>query len=235
MASLAYASGFDAARADDKPKSLDEQLLDDLNSDVAPSPVKKPAADKPESPKPSAKKPAASGLDEKLLDEIEGEDIELGPTPNPLTRIGREMRKVETLIDKRDTSAATQARQQQIVRDLSLLLEQTKKQCQGGQCNAQPKSSQSSSNNSKTAAGNKPSEGEPSNKPARDSTDRLAKAGKTEVTTPEEMETLVKRVWGHLPDKVRDQMQNVGVENFLPKYEKLIEEYYKRLAEEESR
>jgi hypothetical protein len=30
-------------------------------------------------------------------------------------------------------------------------------------------------------------------------------------------------------------MQNVSVENFLPKYEKLIEDYYKRLAEEEVR
>ena len=43
---------------------------------------------------------------------------------------------------------------------------------------------------------------------------------------------LLRRMWGHLPDKVRDQMQASLSEQFLPKYERLIEEYYKRLAEE---
>ena len=71
-----------------------------------------------------------------------------------------------------------------------------------------------------------------SKKPARESTDRLTKPGETKITDEKDLEALVKQVWGHLPDKVRDQMQNASVESFLPKYEKLIEEYYKRLAEE---
>jgi hypothetical protein len=210
------------------PPSLDDQLLDDLDTELLPA-KGKPVAEKTEKPTPPRAKPGAdAGLDEKLLDEIDGEDVELGPKTDPLTRIGKNMRKVESLIDGRDISARTQDMQRQIVRDLDLLLEQTKKQCQGGQC----KSPSSPQQGSKTAAGKKPAEGDPGNKPARDSTERLGKAGKTDVKSQEELDEMVKRVWGHLPEKVRGQMQNVSMENFLPKYEKLIEEYYKRLAEE---
>jgi hypothetical protein len=41
------------------------------------------------------------------------------------------------------------------------------------------------------------------------------------------------RIWGNLPDKLRDEMQASISEQFLPKYERLIEEYYKRLAEDQ--
>lgn len=215
--------------ADPAPKSLDEQLLDDLDTELLPPTVKKPSpGPASEDAAPRAKKAEDPGLDQKLLDEIDGEDIELGEQTDPLTRIGRTMRQVETLIDKRDTSKRTQEMQKQIVRDLEQLLEVTKQQCQGGQC----KPSSSSQKTGNAAAGNKPAEGDPSNKPARDSVDRLGKAGKTDAANEQDMDELVKQVWGHLPEKVRGQMQNVSVENFLPKYEKLIEEYYKRLAEE---
>jgi hypothetical protein len=205
-----------------EPKSLDDQLFDDLSTELLPT-------KKAETKKPSAPKADDAGLNDKLLDQLgEGEDIDLGDKPDPLTKIGRTMRKVEQRIGERDTSASTQEMQKQILVELQALLEQTKKQCQGGQC----KSPSASPKPSSAAAGNKPGEGEPNNKPARDSTDRMAKAGKTDVAEGENMDELVKQVWGHLPPKVRDQMQNVSVENFLPKYEKLIEEYYKRLAEE---
>lgn len=214
-------------------KSLDDQLLEDLDSELLPTEKKVAPAAKPgDAAKPSAPQTGDAGLDQKLLDEIDGEDIGLGPEPDPLTRIGRNMRKVETLIGQRDTSKKTQDVQQRIVSELDLLLEQTKKQCQGGQGKSPSSASKPASN---TPSGSKPAEGDPSDKPARDSTDRLAKAGKTDVDDQQNLDELVKQVWGHLPEKVRGQMQNVSAENFLPKYEKLIEEYYKRLAEEQSR
>ncbi len=214
------------------PKSLDDELLEGLETDLLP-PTPKPTTPAEKKPaQPRASQADNEGLDSKLLDQLgEGEDIELGPQPNPLTRIGRTMRQVETLIVKRDTSSRTQNMQKQIVSELDALLEQTKKQCQGGQCD----SPASASSKPSAAAGNKPSEGEPSNKPAKDSTERLAKPGKTDTEDAKDLDELVKQVWGHLPDKVRGQMQNVSVENFLPKYEKLIEDYYKRLAEEQLR
>ena len=48
------------------------------------------------------------------------------------------------------------------------------------------------------------------------------------------MKDLFRRIWGNLPDKLREEMQASLSEQFLPKYERLIEEYYKRLAEEQS-
>ncbi|HTN74239.1 MAG TPA: hypothetical protein VL096_03295, partial [Pirellulaceae bacterium] len=198
---------------------LDDQLLDDLNSDLLPN------VTKPEQTTPSATKPP-----------IEGEDIELGAPQDPLAKIGERMRAVETLIGRHDTSAGTQDLQKQILRDLDQLLEQTKKQCQNGQCQPGAKSSSPSSQSQggqKPMPGSEP--GEASNKPATDSTDELRKSGEAKVAEAAAMDQLVKEVWGHLPEKVRSQMQNVGVEQFLPKYEKLIEDYYKRLAEEQSR
>ena len=49
------------------------------------------------------------------------------------------------------------------------------------------------------------------------------------------LQQILKQLWGHLPPKLRDQMQSSSIEEFLPKYEKLIEEYYTRLAEEGSK
>lgn len=209
------------AWADDRPKSgtLDDQLLDDLSTDLLPEAPAKRA---------SAPKDDEGGLDQKLLDQLDGEDIELGEKPNPFTQIGRKMRTVERRISDNDTSVRTQEIQKEILSSLDALLEQTRKQCQG-QCEAPSGSKPKPA----SAAGNKP--GENLSQKPRDSDDRLRDAGKTDVDEAADMDQLVKQVWGHLPDKVRSQMQNVSVENFLPKYEKLIEAYYKRLAEEEAR
>lgn len=218
-------------------KSLDDQLLEDLDRDAPKvTPATKPKPTPSTDDKPGTAKPA-NALDEQLLEQFEGEDIELGPQKNPLVRIGERMRAAETLIGRKDTSKRTQELQQQIVRDLDLLLEQTKKQCQGAQCQ-NPSASSSSKPGSKNASSPKPGpaqEGDPGNQPAKDSTDRLGKPGENKTQEAVSMDELVKEAWGHLPEKVRRQMQNVGVEQFLPKYEKLIEAYYKRLAEEENR
>lgn len=222
---LGLGSALLVSAAEPVPKSLDDQLLDDLSTDLAPAakPVGKPTAKDAK-----AKDPA---LDRQLLDQLEGEDVELGPQPDPLTRISKQMRNVETLIGRRDTSTKTQEMQKQIVSELDLLLEQTKKQCQGGQCNKPP--SPSSQASTSPPKGQQAPSSEPMNKPAKESSDELRKPGENKAAEDAAMDQLVKEVWGHLPEKVRNQMQNVGVEQFLPKYEKLIEAYYKRLAEEE--
>lgn len=207
-------------------KSLDDQLLEDLSTDEPKA--QSPAQAKPQG-EPRAPEQEPAGLDQQLLDEIDGEDIGMGPEPDPLTRIGRNMRKSETLIEKRDTSKKTQDVQKRILADLDEMLRLTKQQCQGGQSKPSSSTSKPSSKNNPNSQA---SSGEPSSQPARDSSDRLSKAGKTDVEDEQDLDALVKQVWGHLPDKVRGQMQNVSVEDFLPKYEKLIEEYYKRLAEE---
>jgi hypothetical protein len=211
------------ASADDKPaKSLDDQLLEDLGSEKVPT-SPKPAV------VPSAKPaPGNAGLDETLLDQLgAGADIELGPQSHPLARIGKQMRAVETLIGRQDTSARTQDVQKQILSGLEELLAQTRQQCQ--QC--QNPSAGIPKPGSKSAAGQPASEGQPATQPPKDSTERLGQTAEAK-TNPEAVASLVREVWGHLPDKVRERMQTVNVEEFLPKYEKLIEAYYQRLAQD---
>jgi hypothetical protein len=45
-----------------------------------------------------------------------------------------------------------------------------------------------------------------------------------------QMNDLLKDVWGQLPERMRQQMMQSSVEEFLPKYELLIEDYFKALS-----
>jgi hypothetical protein len=42
---------------------------------------------------------------------------------------------------------------------------------------------------------------------------------------------LAKGLWGHLPERSRDEMLQSFSDEFLPKYELEIEAYYRRLSE----
>lgn len=203
--SLAPAAIFAQAS---QPK-LEDELVDDLLKDL---PKTKPA------------NPTAKGAAEKkLLQDLEGgEDIGL-PPENPLIRIGQKMRSSQERIAGKDTSAETQTGQKEILADLARMIEQTKKQCNAGG-NGKPGSGKSSAQ-----AGAGTGEARPGQ--AREATDRVGKSER-EGTETADVKDVLRRIWGHLPDKVREQMQAQLSEQFLPKYEKLIEEYYKRLAEE---
>ena len=41
---------------------------------------------------------------------------------------------------------------------------------------------------------------------------------------------VVKEVWGHLPDKLRQQVTQYYKEQFMPKYSDLLKQYYSSLA-----
>jgi hypothetical protein len=43
---------------------------------------------------------------------------------------------------------------------------------------------------------------------------------------------LVRAVWGHLPEKMRDEMEQAFGEKELPKYRAMIERYFRTIAEE---
>lgn len=48
----------------------------------------------------------------------------------------------------------------------------------------------------------------------------------------EEVQAAMKQLWGELPEHVRQQMLELPVEQFPPKYEQQIEAYFRRLAEQ---
>lgn len=124
--------------------------------------------------------------------------------------------------------------QQEVVIKLDKLIAELSKQCncQGGQCKPGDKPpspnqrSQSKPGKSGSAAGRGRSA-------ARDSTDRLDRASAHPVDKGDVNE-LVKALWGHLPERSREQMMQSFSDDFLPKYELEIEQYYRRLSEEQT-
>ena len=197
-------------------KSSDQKLLDELEPDLLDD---LPAAKQLAKGKEGAAK--QNPLDEKLQDDLAaGEDLGAAPE-NPLENIGRQMRAASERIAQSDTSEETQATQGNVVKELEKLIEQAKKQGASGNKSASGKGT------GKAGAGD--GQAQPGN--PQESTDRVGKAN-TEPTQKTEVKDLLRRIWGHLPEKQRDEMQNAFSDQFLPKYEKLIEEYFQRLAEE---
>jgi hypothetical protein len=206
---LLVLSTFTAAQ----DKSLDQQLLDDLK----PIPAKtKPADKKTEQPK--------SDLDDALQRDLEGEDFGAEKKEeHPLVKLAREMKHVQERIDARDTASGTQQKQKAISEQLAKLLEQAQKKPSGGQ------SGDKNQQASKSAQAGTES-GNASSRPGQQSTQRLEQGDATE-TQMNEFKDAMRRIWGHLPEKEREEMIGALGEQFLPKYERLIEAFYKRLAE----
>ncbi len=199
-------------------KPLDEQLLDDLDDELFEGELFQ-GLDGQASTKQGKKNGVLSQTDRKLLDQLgEGEDV---GEEDPLTKIAKRMRAVEQRIGSRDTSETTQQIQQKIIADLAVLIELQKKKC--AEC---AKSGTQQTGQAKPAAGKKPGD-----KPSRDSTNRVGQSDQEKVRA-DELRDMLKKVWGHLPPRLRQQIQSGSIEEFLPKYEKLIERYYERLAEE---
>lgn len=210
--------------------ALLEDLTDDLLGDLNDIPVRKdPPPDA--TGKPAVNPSGTSDLDQRLLENLDGEDIGQEQT-DPLTLITRRMKSVEQMIERQQTASPTQRLQREIVEDLSLLIEQLRKQCQsqgGGRPQQSPAPGKSKPKQGKPGDG----QAKAGNSAAKESTSRVGQSD-ADVDELDDMQRMLKRVWGHLPPKVREQMQSGSVERFLPKYEALIEQYYKRLAEEQT-
>jgi hypothetical protein len=211
-------------------KSLDEQLLDDLNTDLLDDLDALPDADAPDPT--DSTDDTDSDLDAQLVEQlIEGDDIGAGEDVDPVTRLARRMQIAQQRIQARKTAATTQRLQQRIIDDLAAIIEEARKaKCKGGDSKpgagkpGEPKSGQPSSAN---AQGKKPA----SNAGPVKSTQRVDKAESSEAKVTRHR-ALVKQAWGHLPERVREQMPNTAGEEFLPKYEEVIEDYFQRMAEE---
>jgi hypothetical protein len=238
-----FASSASFGQEPKPPKSLDAQLLEDLNRDL----LEGLGAELGET---SKAPPAPEGYDGRPpgpargdLPDVVGEDLRArdaaGDNDNQLLRIEQKMRQVEERLAQRDASEGTQTLQQEIAKELAKLLEQLQQQQQNqnnSQQQQQQQQQQQSSNqqkqNQQQSAKSNPSN-EPAKKAAQDSEERNGKT--EEKLNPEDLQELFQKAWGNLPPQVRERMQAAMQEQFLPKYETLIEEYYQRLAEEGQR
>jgi hypothetical protein len=159
------------------------------------------------------------------------------PTTQSLARVRNSMQQAQSLLTqpsadgKKDTVQPASPVQRVILSDLDKLIADLSKQCQccNGQCqggNQPPKPGQNSKPGKSGAAAGR------SRTAARDSTDRLNSSSARPVDKGEVNE-MVKALWGHLPERSREQMLQSFSDEFLPKYELEIEQYYRRLSEEQ--
>lgn len=217
-------------KAKQKSKSLDDELFKDLTGDLfeglGDDPFKKKAQKQP------GEKAGERPTGDHPLDQVSGEDI--GEEKNPLMSLGRRMREVEQRIADARADKSTQSLQEEIVTALERLIEQARRQQQ-----QQQNSSSSQSSPQQTANRNKvkqpgqsgsPRQGnrQENNRP-NESTERQGPRKVKEVDMGQ-LNDLAKALWGHLPERVRQQMQQSPLDHFLPQYELLIEDYFKRLA-----
>jgi hypothetical protein len=163
---------------------------------------------------------------------IEGEDLGQPPADdNPLASIGQQMRQVKHRIDGGDTASETQFMQKQIVSDLDKLLEQLNKKCQGGQCKNPSANPSPKPGAGKPKGGSQP--GQKSNRPGAQGSEEGVRKAEDVAETAADPKAAAREAWGHLPERLREQVQAAAFERFLPQYEEVIEAYYERLAEEQ--
>jgi hypothetical protein len=220
LAPSLFAQSPPSSTDDELLKQLNERSTDDLDRELFGEKKKTQPADR-----------AGQGgdrLPEQLRRELGAAAVM--ECDNPLLDIARRMLDVQSRIAGADGGEQVQGEQKKIIADLDKLIEEAKKSCNGSGSCANPK--QSSSRTPSSAAkkpGSKPGN-KPSNKPAQQSSQRPPdkKAAKPD---PAEMRNLIKDLWGELPPGVREQMMQNPTEQFVPQYESMIEEYYRRLAE----
>ena len=232
---LVLATVSPAAAGETVPASGVESLGGRLLDDLAPEGVQ------PIAPAPSKQDPRTTRAIEDSL-KASAPFHSFGASTNSavqsLARVRSSMEQAQSLLagsaaaDKADVAKLAAPVQKQVISDLDKLIAELSKQCQccngqcqGGQCD-QPKPGQdpkpgksgSASGSGRTAA--------------RDSTDRLDKSTAKPVDKGEVNE-MVKALWGNLPERDRQQMLQSFSDEFLPKYELEIEQYYRRLSEEQ--
>jgi hypothetical protein len=209
-------------------ESLGGRLLDDLHSDA-----QRPAVIRQEPSNPAHVKAIENAL--KASTPVAGFDADSSPTAEPLARIQKQMQVAQSLLPQINAEGKAAKVQEQVVSDLDKLIAELSKQCQGGECQGgqcqngnQPKSGQNpkpnSANSTAMASGRSA---------ARDSTDRLDRTT-AKPTDKAAVDAMVKAVWGQLPERAREQMLQSFTDEFLPKYELEIEQYYRRLSDEQS-
>jgi hypothetical protein len=170
-----------------------------------------------------------SSIDQRLLDRQEtsnplrggsavnssGEDLG-SVRRNTLSDLVRQMQQVRDRLRRSDTSPATTNLQNDIAMQLAKMLEAAEQQ------NASQATAHS----------------------ANESPDKATQASEAETggalgthdgQSGDPDDELLDAIWGRLPDRLRQQIQSPLQGEFLPRYERVIQQYYKRLAEQQRR
>jgi hypothetical protein len=190
------------------------------------------------------------GLVEDLLGPAEesssnkvGGPKEPSDSENPLATIRNRMIAASTILLHGDVSSKSLDVQTKILGELDELIDQIRKESQEeskkknssqkSQSTAQGKTGQQQRSNAKlpTSIPDEKKSQSPQVVHGNQPGEAQLNSGQSEVNLAENIR-LGEGVWGHLPERVRRQMIASGAVKFLPKYQTLIEEYYRRIADD---
>jgi hypothetical protein len=215
---------------DELRKSLDGPSKDDIDRELfGPDEKSKPPKGKPKEQGRAGgeKTEADKGSDlEKQIEQELGTAAEK-ESDNPLLDVARRMFQAGEKI-KTDAGPDTQRLQKQIVSDLDRLIDEARKSC--GQCSSCSSNCKASSRASVVPS--QPKTGsKPGDKPASTSSPRPPGSPPPRKPDAKEIQNALQAHWGELPEHVREQMLQSPIEQFVPEYEQLLEDYFHDLAE----
>lgn len=205
----------------------DQPTLDEL-LDLTPS---EPTVDTPEQPDSETPSPDTR----ETMTESVTESLREADAADVFEQAVMEMDQVSRRLGRLfDPGIETQRIQESILRKLDQVIAAAKEQGQSGgsgssdQAQSQDQGSQSLPRQGRPRAGSSPQ-----------SSGQQASTGQAGVTDPIDPETpdtaieQLRREWGALPPRVRDELTDGLRERFSPLYRRITEAYYKALAEQE--
>jgi hypothetical protein len=209
-----------------------ERVKKKVRPPAQPIPTKKTEAPgaKPASPK-KAEQP---GKEDEPGDEAEVEAQAVEEKIKELMdRLGRNLREAESRLTHKDPGDATQEVQRDVVKDLNELIEQTKRRQQQQQQSSSSASSQQQKSQQARGRGrqNQSAARRPQPSPTSQTQKGTTRGGTSPRGEMSKIADLYKDIWGHLPETMRQEMNQYSREQFMEKYNELLKQYYATIAE----
>jgi len=149
---------------------------------------------------------------------------------NRMLEVARKMRQVERFIAGNDSGPNTRRLQKQIVSDLELMIEEFRRRSQQGRSGAGAEQKMAV-----RPAPGQPQQGgtgrHPSDQPPSGGTPRPEDDGPPHPANKEMVREVITKLWGELPQHEAEQMMQMLSDEYLPKYRREIEAYFRRLSE----
>jgi len=209
------------------PRSLDDELLDDLGADPIDDYDRTLLGEGRKQPPTDPPGETAEELRERLRRELGSAAV--SEDENRMLEVARQMRQVERLMAGNDSGPDTRRLQRQIVGDLEQMIEEFRRRAEqsGSAAGAEQKLA------ARPAPG-QPGQGgtgqNPSDRPPGGGA-RPDDNGPPNPADPEMVREVITRLWGELPQHEAEQMMQMLSDEYLPKYRREIEAYFRRLSE----
>jgi hypothetical protein len=151
--------------------------------------------------------------------------------------VSREMRASEKRLGERDPGEGTQQIQRDIVKNLDALIEQKKREQQQQQQQDARNSSSSQDQRRQQSRNNRRGQDQIPQMDTASQQEQMKPAASRGGGTKNASENmskiadLYKEVWGHLPETLRQEMDQYAREKFMAKYGDLLKQYYATIAE----